>query len=116
MSKTIIAVVDDMFFASKIRAVAEALDVSVNFVRSQDALLAKLEDSRAALVIVDLHNRNLDVVSLSQRTKASGKEVVLVGFFSHVETELQHAAIASGFDRVIPRSVFAKELGEILRG
>ena len=105
-----------MFFASKIRATADALGVSVNFVRSQDALLAMLEDSKAALVIVDLHNRNLDVVSLAKRTKASGKEVALVGFFSHVETELQRTAIAAGFDRVIPRSVFAKELGEILTG
>ena len=116
MSKTIIAVVDDMFFASKIRAAADALGVSVNFARSQDGLLAKLEDSKAALVIVDLHNRNLDVGSLAKRTKAFGKEIVLVGFFSHVETELQRTAIASGFDRVIPRSVFTKELGEILRG
>jgi len=38
----------------------------------------------------------------------------LLGFFSHVETELQRNALAAGFDRVIPRSVFARDLSQLL--
>jgi len=40
--------------------------------------------------------------------------VPLLGFFSHVEVELQRNALSAGFDQVIPRSVFARDLGEIL--
>jgi len=42
--------------------------------------------------------------------------VPLLGFFSHVQTELQQAAKAAGFDRVMPRSAFTKQLSEILAG
>jgi hypothetical protein len=44
------------------------------------------------------------------------KAIPLLGFFSHVQTELQQAALAAGFDRVMPRSAFAKHLAEILGG
>jgi len=42
--------------------------------------------------------------------------VPLLGFFSHVQTELQQAAIAAGYDRVMPRSAFTKNLAAILSG
>ena len=38
------------------------------------------------------------------------RDIRLLGFFSHVQTELQRNAIAAGFDQVIPRSVFARDL------
>jgi len=42
------------------------------------------------------------------------RQIKLLGFFSHVQTELQRNALAAGFDKVIPRSVFARDLPEIL--
>jgi hypothetical protein len=42
--------------------------------------------------------------------------VPLLGFFSHVEKELQQAALAAGYDQVIPRSVFSRDLAQILIG
>ena len=39
MMSHLIAVVDDMFFASKIRAVAEAVGVEISFPRSKEALV-----------------------------------------------------------------------------
>jgi len=41
MSRRVVAVVDDMFFASKIRAVAEAVGVDVSFPRTKEALIEK---------------------------------------------------------------------------
>ncbi|HEX7295092.1 MAG TPA: response regulator [Pyrinomonadaceae bacterium] len=116
MTRTVIALVDDMFFASKIRATAEALGVSVSFPRSKEALMEKLTQSPAGLIIVDLHNQRLDVMELAKAIKEQNHEVPLLGFFSHVEVELQRKALSSGFDQVIPRSVFARDLAEILGG
>jgi len=42
--------------------------------------------------------------------------VPLLGFFSHIQTELQQAAIEAGYDRVMPRSAFTKNLAAILAG
>ena len=46
MTKRVLAMVDDMFFASKIRAVAESLGSDLTFVRSLDVLLEKARDNK----------------------------------------------------------------------
>lgn len=118
MSRTVVAAVADMFFASKIRATAEALGVEISFPRSQEAVVQKIRDVSATLVIVDLHNERIDSVALATELKSDEelKGVRLLGFFSHVEVELQRRAMAAGFDQVLPNSVFARDLGVILQG
>ena len=110
MSQIVIAVVDDMFFASKIRAVAEAVGAEISFPRSKEALMQKVRETKPRLVIVDLHNQRIDPNELAKELTG----IRLLGFFSHVQTELQRNAIAAGFDHVIPRSVFARDLPQIL--
>lgn len=110
MSQIIIAVVDDMFFASKIRAVAEAVGVEISFPRSKEAVIQKVQETKPRLVIVDLHNQKIDPSELAKELTG----IRLLGFFSHVQTDLQQNAIAAGFDEVIPRSVFARDLPKIL--
>jgi CheY-like chemotaxis protein len=118
MSGVIIAVVDDMFFASKIRAVAEAVGVEVSFPRSREALVEKAHETKPQLIVVDLHNQKFDAVALAKDLKSDERlrEVPLVGFFSHVQTELRQNALAAGFDQVLPRSVFSNDLKNILTG
>ena len=114
MGRVVIVVVDDMFFASKIRATAEALGVEVSFPRSKEALVEKAGAAR--LILVDLHNQKIDPIALAKELKADEqlRAIPVVGFFSHVETEVQRNALAAGFDRVLPRSVFARDLPRIL--
>lgn len=115
---TIIAVVDDLFFASKIRGTAEQIGTHVQFVRSIPAAIEKARDEAPALVIVDLNASCCDAIELARALK--GDEMLagvpLLGFFSHIQTELQQAAVAAGYDRVMPRSAFTKNLGDILAG
>jgi len=116
MSGVIIAIVDDMFFKSKIRAVAEAVGTEISFPRNRDALFQKAREAKPQLIIVDLHNEKIEPSSLANELKADEelRSIPLLGFFSHVQTELQRNAIAAGFDQVIPRSVFARDLSKIL--
>jgi len=116
MGQAIIAVVDDMFFAAKIRAVAEAVGVEISFPRSLEALIQKARETKPRLMIVDLHHQKIDATALSRELKSNEelRDIRLLGFFSHVQTELQRNAIAAGFDQVIPRSVFARDLPTIL--
>jgi CheY-like chemotaxis protein len=116
MSQIVISVVDDMFFASKIRAVAEAAGVEISSPRSQEAVVSKARETKPGLIVVDLHSQRIDPVALARALKADEelRGIKLLGFFSHVQTELQRNAVAAGFDRVVPRSVFARDLEQLL--
>lgn len=118
MNRTVIAAVGDMMFASKIRATAEHLDVKVRFVRNVAAALAAARESAPDLFIVDLQSEKLDPFELAKEVRATDElqSVPLLGFFSHVMTEIRDRAIESGYTQVVPRSVFSSKLGEILGG
>ena len=116
MTRNIIAAVDDMFFASKIRATAEALGINIKFHRRLDSLVATAAEQAPDLILIDLHNGKLNAIELARELKAneSLQGIPLLGFFSHVQTDLQRTAVEAGFDRVIPRSVFSRDLAQIL--
>jgi len=118
MTRAIIAVVDDLFFASKIRGTGEQVGVRVHFAKSIETAQSKARDEAPALVVVDLNAGCCDAVELARAFKGDDNlaAIPLLGFFSHVQTELQQAALSAGFDNVIPRSAFTKNLAEILEG
>ena len=118
MTRNILAAVDDMFFAAKIRATAEALGVTIKFHRRLEGLVNAAAEHSPDLILVDLHNEKLHPIELANELKAneSAKAIPLLGFFSHVQTDLQQAALAAGYDQVIPRSVFSRDLAKILAG
>lgn len=118
MSQNVIAVVDDLFFASKIRGTAEQVGTRVQLARSIDAAVTKAREEAPALIIADLNATCCDVLELARALKSDDglTSVPLLGFFSHVQTELQQAALEAGYDRVMPRSAFTKNLGQILTG
>ena len=112
----VLAIVDDMFFASKIRATAEAVGVEVSFPRSIEKLVEKAREATPGLIVVDLHNTKIDPLAVARELKSDYAlhQIPLLGFFSHVQADLQRDATEAGFDKVIPRSVFARDLGQIL--
>jgi CheY-like chemotaxis protein len=107
-----------MFFISKIRATAEHLGVDVRFLRSLDSLLTSARESKADLIIVDLQAQKIDPIALATALKSDPelKAVELLGFFSHVQTDLMRQAKEVGYDRVMPRSAFSNDLATILTG
>ena len=118
MTRTVIAAVDDMLFISKIRATAEHLGVDVRFARNSDALLASAREIKANLIIVDLHAQKINPIALATALKSDPElqAIELLGFFSHVETDLMREATKAGYDRVMPRSAFSNDLASILAG
>jgi PleD family two-component response regulator len=118
MKRFVIAAVDDMFFASKIRAVAEHLGLKLHFARSVSEVLETARIEQPSLIIADLHAQKCNPFDLAERLKMDEtlRAVPLLGFFSHVQTELQQRAKHSGYDRIMPRSAFSKNLPEILEG
>jgi CheY-like chemotaxis protein len=107
-----------MFFASKIRAVAEHLGLAVQFVKSLPAAIEAIRQEPPALIVADLHSQRCQPLELARELKADDalRAIPIIGFFSHVETALQAAAQEAGYDRVMPRSAFSNNLAQILSG
>ena len=118
MTRRIAAVVDDLFFASKIRATAEQLGTSVDFPRTVEALIESARKDLPSLIICDLHAQRIDPIALARELKADEelRSIPLLGFFSHVQVELKRDAEQAGFDQVLPRSAFTLNLADILSG
>jgi len=115
---TIAIIVDDMFFASKIRAAAEAAGRTVRSIKSREQLDSELNGSATILVIVDLNSSRLDPFEAIQSIKSITDlaSVPVVSFVSHVQTNLIRRAQEAGCDYVLPRSVFSQMLPEIVAG
>jgi CheY-like chemotaxis protein len=108
----VVALMDDLFFQMKVAETAKHLGLELNVATSGDALLALLE-SAPKLVIVDLNARSEPIEAI-ERVRAGKSGVRVVGFLSHVQTELAAQARAAGCDEVMPRSLFTQNLAAIL--
>ncbi len=114
---TIVVAVDDMFFAAKIRATGEAVGVAPLFVKRAEEVIRAAKDKNPALIIFDLHSQRVDPFELARDIKGDEalQSIRLLGFFSHLQTELERRAREAGFDEVMPRSAFSRRLAEILQ-
>jgi DNA-binding NarL/FixJ family response regulator len=107
------ALIDDLFFQLKVAETAKQLGIEFKVATSPDALFTLLEPP-TKLVIVDLNSRNQPVATI-ERLRATQKELRVVAFLSHVQTELAAQARAAGCLEVMPRSVFTQNLAAILQ-
>jgi len=109
----VLALVDDMFFQAKMTETARRVGVALQTVANGDALVAAAAGQEHRLVLVDLNARQGALEAVAQ-LRASGNAQPIVGFLSHVQTELAEKARAAGCQEVLPRSKFTADLAEIL--
>lgn len=117
----VLALVDDLFFQAKLVETARRLGVMLKTFSTGAALVQALEQTpeaaasdRPRLVVVDLNARQGALEAIEQLQR-SGNPVPVIGFLSHVQTELAEKARAAGCKQVMPRSSFTMNLSEILR-
>ena len=117
----VLALVDDLFFQAKMTETARKLGVTLKTVSTGMALVKALEGSQDAvggdsprLIVVDLNARQGALEAIEQ-LHSSGNPIPVIGFLSHVQTELAQRAQAAGCKQVMPRSSFTMNLSEILR-
>lgn len=108
----VVALMDDLFFQMKVAETAKHLGVEFKVATNPDALQALLGPP-TRLLIVDLNARSQPVATI-ERIRATQKELPVVAFLSHVQTELAAQARAAGCTDVMPRSAFTQNLAAIL--
>jgi DNA-binding NarL/FixJ family response regulator len=108
----VVALMDDLFFQMKVAETAKHMGLELKVAANADALLALLATT-PKLVIVDLNARSQPIQAI-ERVRAEKNGVRVVGFLSHVQTDLAAQARAAGCDEVMPRSSFTQNLAAIL--
>jgi len=110
----IVAFLDDLFFKQKIADAAKRAGAVVTFAKTEDAVLQSISQT-PSVVVIDLNCVSADPVLLAARVKSEFPSTPVIGFVSHVQTELREKARLAGCDTVLARSVFSTQLPDILR-
>ncbi len=116
MTASILALVDDVFFLAKVRETAKGIGVRVIIPDPGRGILS-ITESQPQAIILDLNLRNAPAVEWIRTLKGdpATRHIPIVGFVSHVQTDLIAAARAEGCDLVLARSAFSQQLPDILR-
>jgi DNA-binding response OmpR family regulator len=114
-SRSHVLVVDaDLMALSRIREAASRAQREVTTANG-DSLGRVLADTPADLLILDLDRGGTDLVRKAQEATADAEDLRVVGFYSHIDTELGQSAREAGFE-TFPRGVFWRSLDEVLVG
>lgn len=115
--RVVAVLVDDMFFAARINAAASEGGRRIERVRSPQQL-EELASIAPSLIIIDLNSDRIPPLEAIAFLKSNAElsRVPIVGFVSHVQTELIRQARASGCDYVVARSAFTQLLSRIVAG
>ena len=105
------ALVTDLFLRVKIEAMARSGRRALTAFPSADALLARLDEGKPALVLVDLGAQGDQGFALLERM---GGRAPTLAFFSHVDEAAKQRAIALGATRVVPRSALVARFATLL--
>ena len=112
----IVCAIDDLIFSIKISTAAKALGADVFFERSAEKLLTTVRDKQPSLVIFDLNSQRLQpiaaIAAMKKEHDLAG--IRTLGYVAHVDADTIDAARKAGIDRVLARSAFTEQLGEIL--
>jgi DNA-binding NarL/FixJ family response regulator len=109
----VLALVDNLFFQARIQAVAKQIAVEVKVAATGEDLVTQALANPPALVIVDLNAKSgpLDAV---RRLREAETPALIIGYLSHVQTDLAAEGAAAGCSQVMPQGKFTQELPMIL--
>ena len=110
--RTIVAIVTDLMFQSRLREQIPALGYEVAVADAADSVDEAVADG-PALVILDLHVTDIDWQHVV--TAAKDRGVPILAFGRHTEAQLLRAARQAGCDSVVPRSTLVQELPALVK-
>ncbi len=108
-----LAYIDDIFFQAKLAETARRIGVELRTYANPQAFAAEIAKDKPKLIVVDLNARANPFAAI-EIAKRDAPDVRVIGFFSHVQTELAEKARAAGCAEVMPRSKFTRDLATIL--
>lgn len=115
---TVLVVVDDLFFLTKIQTTLTHLGLAAQVMTRRAALQEYVRTAIApVLVVVDLTLRVDDAVSVigTIRATESGTPISILAFGAHVAVATRQQALQAGADRVVAKSEFSNHLPDLIQ-
>ena len=115
-NKTIVAVLEDLFFMVKISDGAKRAGLAIQFVKSEADLMERAA-SHPAAIIIDMNFTGIQPLDVIAKFKADEelKKINLIAYLSHVQGDLKQKALQAGCDVVLARSAFSLNLPTLLK-
>ncbi|MEK6711240.1 MAG: hypothetical protein AABZ64_11760 [Nitrospinota bacterium] len=118
--KRILVVCSDLMFNAKIREAGLAPGAALEFVGTPEKYDEALQNFRIVLLLVDLHHPALGGAAAHElvrklRGSPKNKGAYAMAWGAHTEADLLKGAERAGFDKVLARSAFVREMPEIVR-
>lgn len=117
MPKKIVLCAEDILFFSKIALAAQSFHIEIVQINGiPEEIIKQVIAISPSGVFIDINAKKTDVISLirSMKTHPATASIPLLGFVSHVDTEIRDAAISAGCDNVLARSAFIQRLPDLL--
>jgi len=114
-NKVALGLIRDLFFRSKIDAVASALGATVAYASTLDAATLRCAELEPDLVFADLSDATFPALETIQNIRAAAPDARVVGFASHIDLKPLNAAREAGFELTLSRSEFTSRLPDLLK-
>jgi len=115
VSRSVVALVTDLIFSTRIASTARAIGTSLKVVASLDALRSELTSGTVSCVLLDLSADGVDAADAVRAAKDAAVPAKVIAYLPHVRHEQAEAARRAGADEVLPRSAFSTRLPTLLR-
>lgn len=115
MNPTVLALVDDLFWRTKIDHAVKSGQAHALFVSNPSDLAASADPATVGVILVDLSMRNEPFTAIAAIKKsAKTKGIPIIGYYEHVRKDLPEKGTKAGCDQVLPRSQFSEHLGDLV--
>ena len=117
MNKIVFAILDDLFFESKIRQASNELGINLSIIKSVKGFKYETLEQKPDLIIIDLGSKKIDAEKIIEKIKTDQEliNIFCMGYISHVEKEKMKKFQEMGCDQVLPRSKFSNHLYDLLK-
>jgi len=110
-----LGLIRDLFFRSKIDAVAAAVGAEVEYASLLDAVAARCAQLHPSIIFTDLSDAEFPALDTLKQIRAAAPGARVIGFASHVDLKPLKAAREAGYELTLSRSEFTSRLPELLR-
>lgn len=110
-----LGLIRDLFFRSKIDAVAAAAGAEVAYASTLDAAASRCAELKPSIVFVDLSDAAFPALETARAIRAAAPAVRLIGFASHIDLKPLKAARDAGFESTLSRSEFTAQIAGLLK-
>ena len=116
-SPSVVFLGNDLMFQSRIVSVVRSSGFRFVAIRDVSKLSEGLSnETQVKWVLVDLGMAGLKLSELPVLVRASAPGARLLGYGAHVQKDVLDVAVESGFDLVLTRGQFDRDMAEILSG